>query len=265
VVCVPTVAVCVKYVPDVEQVRVDRETGRLITEGVPMRVNELDKNALEEAVRIKEAHGWKVIAITVGPEGAKMALREALAIGADEAYLACDEAFEGLDTLGVATVLARAIEAAGGADLVLCGEVSLDSFSGQVGPKLAELLNAPCVTCARALKLQDGKVLVESALEDRYEEVAVPLPAVVTVTREINTPRIPGLRAIMMAARKPIKMLRASDLGLSDEELKAMRSHGLVEVVVPAVERKKVRITGESPEEIAEKLVEALEKEGVIT
>jgi len=260
----PTVAVCVKYVPDVEQVRVDRETGRLITEGVPMRINELDKNALEEAVRIKEAHGWKVVAITVGPEGAKMALREALAIGADEAYLACDDAFEGLDTLGIATVLSKAIGLAGGADLVLCGEVSLDSFSGQVGPKLAELLGVPCVTCARALEIQEGKAVVERALEDRYEKLSVPLPAVITVTREINTPRIPGLRAIMMAARKPIKVLRAGDLGLSDEELKAMRTYGLIDVSVPAVERKKVRITGETPEEVAEKLIEALEKEGVI-
>lgn len=260
----PTVAVCVKQVPDVEQIRSERETGKVIVEGVPRKTNELDKNAVEEAVKIKEELGWKAIAITVGPEEAKMALREALAMGVDEAYLAWDEAFKDLDTLGTATVLAKAIEAAGGADLVICGEASLDSFSGQVGPKLAELLGWPCVTCARRLEVREDSVVVERALEDRYEEVEVPLPAVITVTREVNTPRIPSLMAIMRAHRKPIKTLGLAELGLSAEELAGLKAHGLREVVMPLVERKKIQITGESPEEIAEKLVEALEKEGVI-
>lgn len=260
----PSVAVCVKQIPDVEQVKSDRETGRLITEGVPRRTNDLDKNAIEAAVKIKETLGWKAFAVSVGPEEAKMALREALAMGVDEAYLACDEAFQGLDTLGTATVLAKTIEAAGGADLIICGEVSLDSFSGQVGPKLAELLGLPCVTCVRKLEVREGKVVAERALEDRYEEVAVPLPAVVTVTREVNTPRIPSLMAIMKAAKKPIKALKADDLGLSLEELNAMKSYGLLEVVLPTVERKTVQITGDTPEEIAEKLLKALEAEGVL-
>ena len=260
----PSIAVCVKYIPDVEQVKADRE-GRLVTEGVSMRTNDLDKNAVEEAVKIKEELGWKTFAITVGPEGAKMALREALAMGIDEAYLACDEAFKDLDTLGTTTVLAKVIEKAGGADLVICGEVSLDSFSGQVGPKLAELLGVPCVSCVRKIEVRGGELLVERALEDRYEELAVPLPAVVTVTREINTPRIPSLMAIMKAAKKEIKVLGAQDLGLSAEELSALRAHGLLEVMVPPMERKKVRITGETPEEIAENLLKALEEEGVLS
>ena len=260
----PTVAVCVKYVPDVEKVAVDKETGRLIVEGVQKKTSDLDKNAVEEAVKIKEALGWKTIAITVGPEGAKMALREALAMGIDEAYLICDEALTGLSTQATALVLAKAIEAAGGADLILCGEVSMDSFSGQVGPKLAELLGAACVTCARRLEVKENSVVVERALEDRYEELEAPLPAVVTVTREINTPRIPSLMAIMRAAKKGIKTLKAADLGLSPEELKGMGAYELVQVAAPAVERKQIQITGETPEEIAEKLLDALEKEGVL-
>ena len=260
----PSIAVCVKYIPDVEQVKADRE-GKLIMEGVSMRTNDLDKNAIEEAVKIKEKLGWKTFAITIGPEGAKMALREALAMGIDEAYLACDEAFKDLDTLGTTTVLAKVIEKAGGADLVICGEVSLDSFSGQVGPKLAELLGVPCVSCVRKIEVRDGELLVERALEDRYEELAVPLPVVVTVTREINTPRIPSLMAIMKAAKKEIKVLGAQDLGLSAEKLSALRAHGLLEVIVPPMERKKVRIAGETPEEIAENLLKALEEEGVLS
>ena len=260
----PSIAVCVKYIPDVEQVKADRE-GKLITEGVSMRTNDLDKNAIEEAVKIKEKLGWKTFAITIGPEGAKMALREALAMGIDEAYLACDEAFKDLDTLGTTTVLAKVIEKAGGADLVICGEVSLDSFSGQVGPKLAELLGVPCVSCVRKIEVRGGELLVERALEDRYEELAVPLPVVVTVTREINTPRIPSLMAIMKAAKKEIKVLGAQDLGLSAEKLSALRAHGLLEVIVPPMERKKVRIAGETPEEIAENLLKALEEEGVLS
>jgi len=259
----PSIAVCVKYIPDVDQVKVDKETGHLITEGVPKKTSDLDKNAVEEAVRIKEALGWKAFAMTVGPEGAKMALREALAMGIDEAYLICDEALTRLGTLGTALVLAKAIEAAGGADLVLCGEVSLDSFSGQVGPKIAEVLGLPCVSCVRKIQVKEGSVVVERALEDRYEELEVPLPAVITVTREINTPRIPSLMAIMKAAKKPIRTLGAQDLGLSPEEL--AEDYGLVEVISPSVERKRVQITGETVEEIAEKLLDALEKEGVIT
>jgi len=254
----------VKYIPDVEQVRADSE-GRLITEGVQMRMNDLDKNAVEEAVKVKEKLGWRAFAVSVGPEGAKMGLREALAMGVDEAYLACDKAFEGLDTLGTATVLAKLIEAAGGADLVICGEVSLDSFSGQVGPKLAELLGVPCVSCVRKLEVKEGGIVVERALEDRYEELSVPLPAVITVTREINTPRIPSLMAIMRAAKKEIKALGPQDLGLTAEELGALKAHGLIEVFLPPMERKKVRITGETAEEVAENLLKALEEEGVLS
>jgi len=261
----PSVAVCVKYIPDVEQVRADKETGRLLVEGAPRKMNDLDKNAVEEAVKIREALGWRAYAISVGPEGAKMALREALAMGLDEAYLVCDEAVMDLSTQGTALVLAKAIEAAGGADLVLCGEVSLDSFSGQVGPKLAELLGAPCITCARKLEVEESFVVAERALEDRYEELRAPLPAVITVTREINTPRIPSIMAIMKAKKKPLKLLKAQDIGLSPEELEPLRSYGLTEVMAPAVERKKIEITGETADEIAEKLVEALEKEGVLS
>jgi len=257
----------VKHIPDVEQVRADKETGRIITEGVPRRVNDLDKNAVEEAVKVKEAHGWRAVAICLGPEEAKMALREALAMGVDEAYLACDEAFRELDTTGTALVLAKAVEAAGGADLVICGEVSLDSFSGQVGPKLAELLGLPCVTCVRKMELRPGEgvLVAERALEDRYEEVEVPLPALVTVTREVNTPRIPSLMSIMRAAKKEIRLLKAADLGLGPEELARHVGYGLLEVVAPAVERKRVQITGETPDEIAEKLLKALEAEGVLS
>ena len=261
----PSVAVCVKYIPDVEQVRADKETGRLLVEGAPKKMNDLDKNAVEEAVKIKEALGWRTYAISVGPEGAKMALREALAMGLDEAYLISDELLTGLSTQGTALVLAKAIEAAGGADLVLCGEVSLDSFSGQVGPRLAELLGVPCITCVRKLEIRDGSVVAERALEDRYEELRAPLPAVITVTREINTPRIPSIMAIMRAKKKPLKILKAQDVGLSSEDIGPLRSYGLLSVMAPAVERKKIEITGEDVDEIAEKLVEALEKEGVIS
>ena len=261
----PSVAVCVKYIPDVEQVKADRETGRLIIEGVPKKINDLDKNAIEEAMKIKESLGWKAYAISIGPESAKMALREALAMGLDEAYLISDELITDISTQGTALVLAKAIEAAGGADLVLCGEVSLDSFSGQVGPRLAELLGIPCITCVRKLEIRDGSVVAERALEDRYEELRAPLPAVITVTREINTPRIPSIMAIMKAKKKPLKILKAQDIGLSSEEIEPLRSYGLLSVTAPAVERKKIEITGENVDEIAEKLVEALEKEGVIS
>lgn len=259
------IIVCLKQAVDVSQLKADPSTRRLITTGVPRKISDFDKNALEEAVRLKEQLGCEVVTLTVSPEDAKTLIREALAMGADKGFFINDEDLHGSDTLTTSIVLAEAIKKIGQFDLILCGEASIDGFSAQIGPRLAEILKIPVVTYARKINVEGTIVTLERVLEDRYETVKAETPMVVSVTKEINEPRIPSLMAIMKASKKEIVVWNLTDLNLSNEGVGVSGSAvKIVEVVAPKVERKKVVIEGENPDEVAEKLVEALLKEGVV-
>lgn len=261
----PKIVVCIKQALDVAEIKINPATRRPITVGVPRKISDFDKNALEEAVRLKERLGAEVLVVTVGPEEARMALREALAMGADRAYLLSDPAFEGSDTLATSYILAEAIQKLGGFDLILCGEASIDSFSAQVGPRLAERLNIPQITYVRKLGLDGDAVLAERSLEDCYETVKAKTPVLITVTREVNEPGIPSLMAIMKASKKEITVWNAEDLKVPKERVgEAGSAVRIMEVVAPKMERKRIMIKAETVKEIAETLVKALIKEGVI-
>jgi electron transfer flavoprotein beta subunit len=255
--------VCLKQAVDVSQLKADPATRQLLTASAPRKMSDFDKNALEEAIRIKEKLGdVELVTLTVTSEDAKAVLREALAMGADKAYVVSDPSFNELDTFGAAYVLAKAIQKIGDFSLILCGETSLDSFSGLVGSRLAEMLNLPQVSSVRKLSVEDEDILAERALEDSSETVRVKMPALVMVTREINQPRIPSLMMIMKASKKEIVSLTVDDLGVEREKLSSKIE--VMEVLAPKTERKKIKITGETPQEIADKLVKALIQEGVI-
>lgn len=242
----------------------DRNTKTIITQGVPRVISETDKNAIEEAVRIKEKHGGKITAITMGSPEAKEALREALAMGADEACLLCDQLFEGSDAHATANVLAAAITKILDYDLVLCGAYSEDLFSFQVGPRIAEICNLPQMTYATKITLEGEQVIVERDLENERQTIEGRLPCLVSVVREINEPRLPTLMAIMAASKKPLNIWTAGDLSLGPEELGFNGS--LVEVLRTTVsvgERKRMMLQGDV-REIAPKLVKALVQEGVL-
>jgi len=259
------IIVCVKQAVDVSQLKVDTTTRKLITVDAPRKISDFDKNALEEAIRLKEKLGGEVLTLTVGPEDAKTTAREALAIGADKAYVICDSAFENSDTLATSHILAEAIKKIGQFDLILCGEASIDSFSAQVGPRLAERINIPQVTYVRKLSLDGDVLTAERSLEDAIETVRTKTPALVTVTREINEPRIPSLMAIMKASKKEVVIWKAADLNLAKEKVgEAGSALKLLDVLAPKVERKRIVIKGESAAEIAEKLARALLQEGVV-
>jgi electron transfer flavoprotein beta subunit len=232
---------------------------------VPRKISDFDKNALEEAVRLKERIGGEVVTVTAGVEDAKTSIREALAMGADKGYFINDEALQNSDTLATSLVLAEAVKKIGEFDLVLCGEASIDGFSAQVGPRLAELLEIPVITYARKISLEGNVVTVERVLEDRYETVKTETPALVTVTKAINEPRIPSLMAIMKASKKEIVTWKLADLNIPPEKVGEMGSGvRILDVLAPKTERKKVVIEGETAAEIAEKLVKALIQEGVV-
>lgn len=261
----PSIFVCIKQALDVAELKIDSATRRLIIAGVPRKISDFDKNAIEEAVRLKEKIGGEVTVITVGPEEAKTALREALAMGADRAYLLSDPAFEDSDTLAVSYILAEGIKKLGKFDLIICGEASVDSFSAQVGPRLAERLAIPQITYVRKVSLDGNNVMAERSLEDCYETVRTKTPVLITVTGEINDPRIPSLMAIMKASKKEMVMWKAEDLKISKEMVgKTGSAIQVMDVLAPKVERKKIVMKAETVEEIAENLVKALVKEGVV-
>ena len=191
------ILVFVKQVPDTDDVKLDPKTGNLKRDGVQTTINPLDANAVETAVQLKEKYGATVCAVTMGPPQAKEVLKKALALGCDEAYLLSDRAFGGADTRATSYTLAKAAEKIGDYDLLLFGRHAIDGDTAQTGPATASFLNIPQITLADSVDIQDGWVVCTRVLESRSERVRAKLPALVTVCKEINTPRYPTLPNIM--------------------------------------------------------------------
>jgi electron transfer flavoprotein beta subunit len=189
------IIVCLKQIFDLASIKIDSSRNP-VTEGVARKLSDFDKNALEEGVRIKEKHGGKVFAVI---NGTRDSAREALAMGADEAIVYRADT----DSLGTALILAGIIQKMK-YDLILCGEASIDEYSFQTGPRLAEALGIPVVTYVRKIESKDGGLIVERNLERWYEVAIAKLPALVTVTKDINDPRIPTLVQILGASKKKI-------------------------------------------------------------
>jgi electron transfer flavoprotein beta subunit len=225
----------------------------------------MDRNALEEAVRIKEkVEGTKVIAVAMGGTKLKEGIKGALAIGADEAVLLTDPLLANSDTAVTARALAKAIDKIGGYDLILCGEGSTDNYSGQVGARLAELLNLPQITYVRKLEINGNKIRAVRNMEESFEVVEAEMPVLVTVANEINQPRLALLKDILKAGRKPVKELKTADLGLSGDEVGMKGSvREIVSNLAPEQARKQV-IFGGDLKDVVEKLVNTLTKEGVL-
>ena len=236
------IIVCMKQALDVTQLKVDAATGQLLLAAAQRKISDFDKNALEEAVRIKEKTGeTEVFTVTVAPEEVKTILREALALGADKAYVVSDPSFRDIDTSETALVLAEMIRKIGNFDLILCGETSLDGFSGLVGSKLAELLSLPQMNSVRKMTIEGESVLTERVLDDAVVTVRAKMPALISVTREINQPRIPSLMMIMKASKKEITPWSLTYLNIPKERLDPKIE--ILEVSAPKMERKKIRIT----------------------
>lgn len=216
------IVVCVKQVPDTTDVKIDPKTNTLIREGVASICNPFDEYAIEEALRIKEKLGGEVHVITMGPPQAIEVLRNALAVGADKVYLVSDEAFAGSDTLATAYALSKTIEFIGGADLVICGKQAIDGDTAQVGPGVATRLGIPQLTYVskiREINPEKKKIIVERLLEYGREVVEAPLPALITVVKDINEPRLPSLIGIKKAAKAQIPTLTAKDINADENRI----------------------------------------------
>lgn len=253
--------VCIKHAIDVNQLRLDATSKSAVLTGAARRISDIDKNALEEAVRIREKQGGEAIALTIGPPEAKEALREALAMGMDQAHLITDSRFANLDTGVTSAVLAAAISKLGTFDLVLTGEATIDSFSSQVGPRLAEHLSIPQVTYVRKLTLENGRITAERDLEDSYEVVEANTPVLVTVTKEVNSPRLPSLMAILAASKKEIKTLTAVDLCIQESSLESRIN--VLELAAVQMARKGVIMRDRSVSEMTAELAHVITKERI--
>jgi electron transfer flavoprotein beta subunit len=249
-------------------VKIDTTTRTPIIAGVPLKISDFDKNALEAAIQIKEKESQttdiSISAVAVGSDAVKDALREALAMGADDAYALIDKAFENSDTLGTARILAGAIKKIG-YDIILCGEASIDGYSAQIGPRIAELLAIPQITYVCKLTYDGKKLIAERTLEDCMEVVEAEPPVLVTVTKEINEPRLPTLMQILGASNKPLTEWNASETGISENEVGAGASHiSILQNIAPLVSRKGKIWSSEDLDTATEELAKALRKEGVV-
>jgi len=207
------IVVCVKQVPATTRVQLDPRTRTIIREGVELMLNPFDAYALEEALRLREAHGGRVSVLTMGIPSAAVMLREALAMGADQAILLTDRRFAGADTLATATTLAAAIRKLGTVDLILCGRQAIDGDTAQVGPELAEKLGIPHTTAISKIEQVSTESLIcQKMVDEGYARLRVQLPALLTVVKEINTPRFPTLAGFRRAQKSDILIWKVEDL-----------------------------------------------------
>ena len=258
------VMVCLKPVPEPGSVKVDPETHTLKRESATLILNPADRFALEAAVRLKEKTGAEVVGVMMGPPNAAPLLKEAYACGADRVFLLSDRAFAGADTLATSYVLAQAAKKLGPFELVLCGKVSLDGETAQVGPELAAWLDWPSVIWIKSLAPEEGRLRVVRLTDDGEEEVLVKLPAVVTVEPETMDARPPSLRRLLEIMDQEVPVLSAADLE-ADEALIGLSGSPtrVLDVYTPTYEGKKEFLSGPA-EEVVNRLVSLLRERGLI-
>ena len=217
------IIVCIKQVPGTTQVEIDPETGVLKRDGVSSKMNPYDLYALETALRLKAEHGGKIAVLTMGPPQAQAVIREAYMMGADEGYILSDVKFAGSDVLATSYTLASGIRKIGAFDLILCGKQTTDGDTAQVGAAVAEHLGIPHVTWVKKIESVDTTGLVaEQNMEDSFEAVRLPFPCLITVEKDIYTPRLPSYLNQLKSKDWPIHMLRLADLPDTSE-----KSYGL--------------------------------------
>lgn len=260
------IIVCVKQVPDTNEVKIDPVKGTLIREGVPSILNPDDANALEEALRIKdkdpETH---ITVITMGPPQAKQALRECIAMGADDAVLLSDRALGGSDTWATSNAIAAGVRKLGDYDLIFTGRQAIDGDTAQVGPQLAEKLGLPQVSYVAEFSIMEREITVKRVLENGYEILKLKTPCLLTAIKELNDPRYMTIPGIRKAVAFDIKVWGADHVGVNLETvgLKASPTN-VYKSFTPAKKGKGVIIKGSSAGEVAEKFVSDLKAKHVI-
>ncbi len=264
------VVVCIKQVPETTNVGINPETNTLVREGVASIINPFDTYAIEEALRLKERFGGKVTVLTMGPAQAREALKEAVAMGADDAVLLSDRAFAGSDTWATAYTLSQAIRRLEHWDLILCGKQAIDGDTGQVGPGIARQLHLPQLTYVCRIEEIDpsaGRIRVERLLEEGREVASCSLPALLTVVKDINQPRYPTFMGIRRATRLDIPVWGAEALPEANPTYLGLKGSPtqVVRIFHPQPRPGKATLlTGDSPTEVAAQLADHLRADKVV-
>ena len=260
------IVVCLKQVPDTNEVKINKETGTLIRDGVPSIINPDDRNALEEALKMKDELGAVIKVISMGPPQAKSALKEALAMGADEAYLISDRAFGGSDTWATSTIIAAAIEKVGKYDVIFCGRQAIDGDTAQVGPQIAEHLGLPVISYAEGIEIEGDSVIVKRQYEDRHHMLKAKMPVLITALSELNDPRYMTPGGIFDACdaeittwgRKDLVDVNDGDLGLMGSPTKIAKASDKVRKGAGE------KVAPDSPEEAVDYIMDKLLTKHVI-
>ena len=261
------IVVCAKQVIDPETpasaFRIDPESKRVApAPGIPPVVNGFDENAVEAALRVREASEANIAVLSLGSAFAMDVMKKPLSMGADELVLIEEETAEYLDATATAYVLSEAIKKIGAFDLVLCGRQASDWDNAHVPLVIAEMLGLPCITVAQKVEVVGDGLVVERAMADGYEVVECALPAVVTVSNELGEPRYPTLRGIMTASRKAPTIWRSEDLGLDPDRL-APKLH-VTDLFIPESDQRCEFIEGEDEADAGRKLALRLREENLL-
>jgi len=253
------IIVCIKQVPNTTEIKIDPVTNTLIREGVESILNPFDTYAIEEAIRLKELHGGLVTAISMGPPQVESTLREAISLGVDKIVLLSDRKFAGADTWATSYTLAAAIRKLGEYDLILTGQQAIDGDTAQVGPGIAAHLNIPQTCFVRKIESIDCySATIQRLMEDGYDRVQMKLPAVISVVKEINSPRLPSLRGKKNAKTAELIVWNLADLGLDEKDTGLNGSPTqVVKIFTPKHDKITEKISV-SPDEAVEHIVKRL-------
>lgn len=258
------IVVCIKQVPDTTEVRLDPKTGTLIREGVPSIINPDDKAGLEAALRLKDKMGAHVTVVSMGPPQADLALREALAMGADEAILVTDRAFGGADTWATSSTLAAALNNLK-YDLIITGRQAIDGDTAQVGPQIAEHLKLPNISYAEDIEIEDGHIIVKRQYEDRYHIIKAKLPVLITALSELNEPRYMSPGGIFDAYReKKVTVWNLKDLTVDINNIGLKGSPTKVKKSFTKGAKSAGKVFNLEPQESAELIVDKMKEKFII-
>ena len=253
------IIVCIKQVPETTEVEFDEETGTLKREGIAAVVNPFDEYAVEEGLRLREKYGGNVKVLSMGPPQAEATLRDTIALGCDEAWLATDRAFAGADTWATSYTLGLCIEKLAPYDLIICGLKTTDGDTGQVGPELAENLGVPHVCYVNGISdVSEGKIRMTRLLDDGLETLEVPLPLVISVSKDINQPRLATLRGRLQARKAEIHRITSKDIDVDPSELGLDGSPTRVVKIFTPTPPAAGEVFEGSPDELARKIFEKL-------
>lgn len=258
------IVVCIKQVPDTTEVRIDPVTNTLMREGVPSIINPDDKAGLEAALRLKEEYGAHVTVLTMGIPNAEVALRETLAMGADEAILITDRAFGGADTLATSTTIAAAIKNLD-YDLIITGRQAIDGDTAQVGPQIAEHLDLVNISYAEDIKIDGDNIVVKRQYEDRHHTLKTKLPCLITALTELNKPRYMTPGGIFDAYReKEVKIWNLKDIDVDEAKIGLKGSPTKVVKSFTKGAKSAGKVFNLDPQESAEMIVEKMKEKFII-